>query len=77
MMTLQELVQIGNTIRDGVKYVPPESGIWRTYSVYKLEDRVAYSTWKNHVIIYMQKILKDERALKRFEEQGDLFEKNY
>ncbi len=77
MMTLQELVQIGNTIRDGVKYVPPESGIWRTYSVYKLEDRVAYSTWKNQVIIYMQNILKDERALKRFEEQGDLFEKNY
>lgn len=77
MMTLQELVKVGNTIKDGVKYVPPESGTWRTYSVYKLEDRVVYSTWKNQVIIYIQNVLKDKSALKRFEEQGDLFEKYY
>lgn len=77
MMNLEELVKVGNTIKNGVTYVPPESGIWRTYSVYKLQDRVAYSTWKNQVIIYIQNVLKDERALKRFEDQGELFEKNF
>lgn len=77
MMNLQELVNIGSDIKNGVQYVPPESGIWRTYSVYKLQDRLAYSTWKNQSIIYLQSILKDEGAVKRFEEQGDLFEKHY
>ena len=77
MMSLEELVNVGNTIKNGVTYVPPESGIWRTYSVYKLEDRVAYSTWKNQAIIYIQTILKDEGAMRRFEEQGNLFEKHY
>ena len=77
MMRFEELVNTGNTIKDGVKYVPPESGIWRTYSVYKIEDRIAYSTWKNQAIIYIQNVLKDEGALKRFEEEGDNFEKHY
>ena len=76
-MSLEELVKVGNTIKDGVKYVPPESGIWRTYSVYKIENRIAYSTWKNQAIIYIQNVLKDEGALKRFEEEGDNFEKHY
>ena len=58
-------------------YVPPGRGILRTYSVYELKNRVAYSTWKNQAIIYIQNALKDDGALKRFEEQGTLFEKNY
>lgn len=77
MKRLEELIRIGYSIKEGIKYVPAESGIWRTYSVYKLEDRIAYSTWKNQVIIYIQNVIKDDGALKRFEEQSELFEKHY
>lgn len=76
-MSLEELVKAGNNIKDSVKYVPPESGVWRTFSVYKIEDIVAYSTWKIQAIIYIQNVLKDMGALKRFEEQSGLFEKHY
>ncbi len=77
MLSLEDLVKDGNAIKDGVKYVPPEFGIWRSSSVYKLEDRIAYSTWKNQAIIYIQNVLKDDAALKRFVEEGNNFEKHY
>lgn len=77
MMKLEELVRTGNKIKDGIKYVPPVSGVWRTFSVYKLEDRVAYSTWKNQSIIFIQNVLKDSGALKRFEDEANQFEQHY
>lgn len=77
MMSLGELVKNGNAIKDGMKFVPPESGVWRTFSVYKLEDRVVYTTWKNQAIIYIQNVLKDSGALKRFEEEASQFEQHY
>ena len=77
MISLKDLIEKGEKIKAGIKFVPSESGVFRTFSVYKLEDRVLYSTWKNQSIIYLQNVLKDSGALKRFEEQGDKFEKNY
>ena len=77
MINLKDLVQNGIKIKEGIKFVPTARGVIRTFSVYKMEDNYAYSTWKNQAIIYLQKILKDEDALHRFEDQDNLFEKNY
>lgn len=77
MLNIDTLINDGSAIKAGIKYVPSEPGIIRMYSVYRLEDRVAYSTWKNQSIIYLQNYIKDMGALKRFEENGNLFESNH
>lgn len=74
MINLKDLVNKGEEIKASIKYVPPVTGVIRTYSVHKMEDHSIYSTWKNKVFLYLQNILKDEDALKRFEEQDELFE---
>lgn len=76
-MNLNELVEKGKEIRAGIKYVPAEPGIIRTFSVYKLQDRMAYSSWKNQCILYLQNVLKDSRSQKRFEEEAAQFETHY
>ena len=77
MVSLEELIKAGDSIRKDIKYVPPRPTTWRTFSEYALKDRVAYSTWKNQSFIYLQNVLKDEGALKRFEEQCEQFEKHH
>lgn len=76
-MNLQGLVNTGKAILNGIKYVPAEPGIIRTFSVYKLEDGMTYSTWKNQSILYLQNVLCDQRSLNRFEEEASRFEKQY
>ncbi len=76
-MKLQGLVNTGKAILKGIKYVPAEPGIIRTFSVYKLEDRMTYPTWKNQSILYLQNVLCDQRSLNRFEEEASRFEKQY
>lgn len=76
-MNLEELVNDGMSIKLGIKFMPANPGIIRTFPVYKLHDSVAYSTWKNKCLIYIRKVLQDDFTLKRFEEQGELFEKHH
>lgn len=73
-MKLEELVQKGIEIKDGLRYIPAPSGVIRLYSAYSMQDKVAYSTWKTQCLVYLQRVLKDDMAFKRFEEQGKLFE---
>lgn len=73
-MKLEELVQKGIEIKNGLRYIPAPSGIIRLYSAYSMGDKVAYSTWKMQCLVYLQRVLKDDMAFKRFEEQGKLFE---
>ena len=54
-MDLKTLVETGKKIIDGIKYVPSEPGVWRTYSVYKVEDRMAYS---QEMMMFSSKALK-------------------
>lgn len=77
MINIESLINEGNRIKAGLKYVPSEPGIIRMYSVYRLEDRVEYSTWKNQAFIYIKNKLNDIDALKRFEDYANLFEKNH
>lgn len=76
-MDLKTLVETGKKIIDGIKYVPSEPGVWRTYSVYKVEDRMAYSSWKNLCILYLQNEIKDAQSLKRFEAEAAKFEEQH
>lgn len=76
-MDLNTLVDSGKEILAGVKYVPSEPGVIRLFSVYKLQDRMAYSTWKNQAILYLQSEIGDEKSMKRFEDESKEFEKNY
>lgn len=73
-MKLEELVQKGIEIKDCLRYIPAPSGVIRLYSAYSMGDKVAYSTWKMQCLVYLQRVLKDDMAFKRFEEQGKLFE---
>ncbi len=73
-MKLEELVQKGIEIKNGLRYIPAPSGVIRLYSAYSMGDKVAYSTWKMQCLVYLQRVLKDDMAFKRFEEQGKLFE---
>ncbi len=73
-MKLEELVQKGIEIKDGLRYIPAPTGVIRLYSAYSMQDKVAYSTWKTQCLVYLQRVLKDDMAFKRFEEQGKLFE---
>lgn len=76
-MNLKTLVDSGKEILAGVKYVPSEPGVIRLFSVYKLQDRMVYSTWKNQAILYLQTVIRDAKSLKRFEDESKEFEKNY
>lgn len=75
-MKLEELVQKGIEIKDGLRYIPAPSGVIRLYSAYSMQDKVAYSTWKMQCLVFLQRVLKDDMAFKRFEEQGKLFEEH-
>ncbi len=76
-MDLSALVENGKKIHNGIKFVPAEPGVWRTFSVYKVEDRMAYSSWKNQCILYLQNELNDAQSLRRFEEEAAKFEKEH
>lgn len=76
-MDLKALVEKGKEICSGIKFVPAEPGVYRMYAVYKLQDRMAYSSWKNQCILYLQNILRDTKSQKRFEDEAIKFEENY
>lgn len=77
MLDIKDLIKDGEKIKEGLKFVPSEPGIIRTYTLYKLEDGISYNTWKNQAIIYFQNILKDKDSLFRFEEQANKFETHH
>lgn len=76
-MDLNALVEVGKNIHDGIKFVPAEPGVWRTYSVYKLDDRMVYSSWKNQCILFLQNEIKDINSQKRFEDEAIKFEEHH
>lgn len=76
-MDLDTLVKTGKDILTGVKFVPSEPGVMRLFSVYKLQDRMAYSTWKNQAILFLQSIIGDTKSLKRFEDESKEFETHH
>ena len=76
-MDVKTLVETGNNILKGVTYVPSEPGIIRLFSVYKLQDRMAYSIWKNQSILYLENVIRDDKSVKRFEEEENKFESNH
>ena len=76
-MDLKTLVETGKKILAGIKFVPAEPGVWRTFSVYKVEDRMAYSSWKNLCILYLQNEIKDAQSQKRFESEAIKFEEHH
>ena len=47
------------------------------FTVYKLQDRMVYSTWKNQAILYLQNVIGDTKSLKRFEDESKEFETHH
>lgn len=44
---LESLIEEGEGIAQGIKYVPSSDGVIRLYDVYKVPDVAQYQTWKN------------------------------
>lgn len=64
-MNIQELINEGKMIREGLKYVYPPSNVMRLYDVYELQDVLAYTTWKNKSI-QLLKTISDDDTVKSF-----------
>ena len=77
MVTLESLIEEGNEIRDGIKYIPPANGVFRTYKAYALSDSAKYGIWKNKVIRFLDKKFPGERCLADYEKAISDFENNY
>ena len=77
MVTLESLIEEGNNIREGIKYIPPANGVIRLYEAYGLSDTKVYGTWKNKVIRYLDKYFPGDRCLADFEKAIADFEKHH
>lgn len=64
-MIIQELINEGKKIREGLQYVNPPSNVMRLYDVYELQDVLAYTTWKNKCIQLLRTI-SDNDTVKSF-----------
>lgn len=51
-ITINNLIETGNAIRDGITYVPPKSEI-RTFKLYQISDEKAFADWKALVNMYL------------------------
>ena len=77
MITLESLIEEGNKIREGIKFIPPANGVIRTFKAYALSDTASYGIWRNKVIRYLEKNFPGERCLTDFEKAISNFENKY
>ncbi len=75
MVRLSSLIETGESIKNGLKFVPVPRGIIRTYSLYSLADRDAYFNWKELALRFLQ--LYSPGDAPRFTEYSVKFEDCY
>ncbi len=72
MVRLSSLIETGETIKNGLTYVPPSHGVIRMYSVYSLADQDEYYNWKELVLRFLQSYSQSD--VQRFTEYSIKFE---
>lgn len=75
MVRLSSLIEIGESIKNGLSYVPPAHGIIRVYSLYRLADQDAYYNWKELVLRFLHSYSQGE--VQRFMDYSVKFEECY
>ena len=73
-INIQELIQQGRDIKDGLKKVPPPQGVIRLYAAYNLKDVDEYYRWKEISLRYLH--LYYSTDAERFVTYSEEFEKH-
>lgn len=76
-ITIDSLIEQGNNILSGITYVPAQSGVWRTYSAYRLKDDEEYTVWKHKTIRFLTLSFPQDSYLPELNKQFDEFEKRH
>lgn len=74
-MNIKELISRGRAIQEQLKYIPPPSGVWRTYEVHKLSDIDEYYNWKEFSIRFLHQYCPSDAD--RFVRYSDEFENKH
>lgn len=76
-ISIESLIEEGNEMLQGIKYVPAPSGVIRMFSVYNLADDSKYERWKNVVIRYLSSNYPNDISVNDFRKASEEFEKHY
>lgn len=76
-ISIESLIEEGNEMLQGIKYVPAPSGVIRMFSVYNLADDSKYERWKNVVIRYLSSNYPNDISVNDFRKALEEFEKHY
>lgn len=74
-VSIKSLIEEGNEMLQGIKYVPAPSGVIRMFSVYTLADDSKYERWKNVVIRYLSSNYPNDISVNDFRKASEEFEK--
>lgn len=76
-ISIETLIEEGNEMLKGIKYVPAPSGVIRMISVYNLADDSKYERWKNVVLRYLSSNYPNDISVNDFRKASEEFEKHY
>lgn len=76
-ISIESLIEEGNEMLQGIKYVPAPSGVIRMFSVYNLADDSKYERWKNVVLRYLSSNYPNDISVNDFRKASEEFEKHY
>lgn len=75
-ITIDSLIEQGNEILQGIKYVPSHPGVIRTYSVHSIADESVYERWKNIALRLLSMEYPNDISVKDFRTSADAFERS-
>jgi len=67
MITINELIQQGDVFTAEILYVPAPDGVWRTYSVYKIDKKEEYENWKATAKRFIGVNYPNDKSISEFE----------
>ncbi|MCH5312454.1 MAG: peptide chain release factor 1 [Prevotella sp.] len=77
MITIENLINEGEQILNGIKYIPPPPNVLRGYKVYQLTDDRIYESWKNIVIRYLSVNYANDVSIAGFRNAISEFERKH
>ena len=77
IITLEELIEEGKEIRNGISYINTSPNVIRLFSAYKLQSTTQYETWKNKTIRFLSFKFAGDRCINDFEKAAEAFIKSY
>ena len=76
-ITIDSLIEQGNSILSGISYIKPPHGVMRFYADYGIEDAGEYSTWKHRTIRFISSKYPQDSFIPELIKQFDEFEKQH